>query len=94
MKTKREVDGEREIHFAEKTKADMVDVRVLPKGDGMISNGEHDPEGGDLVYERGDVFSVEKSIAEALEERGFAEIQGQTEQKRGPGRPPKSETEA
>lgn len=93
MKTKREVDGERDLKRADRERVEMVEVRVLPKGDGQISNGEHDPEGGDLVYERGDVFTVAKPIAEALEERGFAEIQ-QGEQRRGPGRPPKSETEA
>lgn len=85
MKTKRQVEGEN-IGPQVVEQQPLVSVRVLPKGDGQISTGEHDPAGGDLVYERGDVFEVALDIGQALEERGFAEIQ---EARRGPGRPPK-----
>ena len=88
MKTKREVENEAiGIHEPE-VKNEMVEIRVLPKGDGMISSGNHDPKGGDEVYERGDTLELPRDIAEALEERGFAEIQ---QARRGPGRPPKAE---
>lgn len=49
-------------------------VRVLKAGDGKISTGEHNPRGGDLLYERDERFKTVKSIADALEERHFVEI--------------------
>ena len=87
MKTKRQVEGEN-IGPQDVDAQPLVTIRVLPKGDGMISTGVHDPAGGDLVYERGDVFEIARDIAESLEERGIAEIQ---ESRRGPGRPPKAD---
>ena len=87
MKTKRQAEGEN-IGPQDTEQQPVVTVRVLPRGDGLISTGEHDPAGGDLVYERGDTFDIAKDIAEDLEERGIAEIQ---ETRRGPGRPPKAE---
>lgn len=54
---------------------EIVTVRVLPLGADKISMGEHIAGIGELHYERGETFQVERSIAEALEARGFAEIQ-------------------
>lgn len=88
-KTKRQVEGEN-IGPQHREADKMVEVRVLPKGDGLISTGEHDPAGGDIVYERGETFMCELSIAQEHEERGRVEIQ---EARRGPGRPPKADGE-
>jgi hypothetical protein len=52
-----------------------VTCRVLPKGDGRVSRGEHIPAVGEDHYERGERFSLAKSIALELEERGFVEIE-------------------
>lgn len=81
---------------------EIVWVRVLPQGDGKISTGVHDEKGGDVLYERGETFSVIRTVAEELEKRGLVEIgnfaptmdhDGDGEAgggvKRGPGRPPK-----
>lgn len=88
MKTKRQVEDAALGIQEPEAKTELVEIRVLPKGDGQISSGVHDPKGGDEVYERGDVLELPRDIAEALEERGFAEIQAA---RRGPGRPPKAE---
>lgn len=90
------------VTFDADPEAEMVWVRVLKRGDGKISTGEHDPQGGDFLYEQGDTFSVPRNVAEALEERDFVEIgnYGPTMDhdgdgapgggvRRGPGRPPK-----
>jgi hypothetical protein len=76
---------------------ELVRVRVLRRGDGKISTGEHDNRGGDLLYETGEVFSIPRHIAEihATDERGYVEILGSEDTdedapKRGPGRPPKA----
>ena len=56
-------------------KADpAVNVRVLKKGDGKISTGNHSSRGGEELYEFKDEFTAPKSIADELEERGFVEI--------------------
>jgi len=57
-----------------------VSVRVLPQGAGRVYTGERNDAAADAVdrvptYGRGDVFSVERAIAEALEARGLVEIQ-------------------
>lgn len=49
----------------------MVEVLVLPKGDGQISNGKHHPKLGDEFYDEGETFEVAKSIALNLESRGY-----------------------
>lgn len=55
---------------------ELVNVRVLPLGDGKISMGQHVGGVGEVYYARGEVISdVELPIAEALEARGFGEIQ-------------------
>ena len=55
---------------------ELVRVRVLRRGDGKISTGQHDPQGGDYLYEAGDIFSIPRYIAEihATDERGYVEI--------------------
>lgn len=55
---------------------ELVRVRVLRRGDGKISTGEHDNRGGDLLYETGDEFMIARHIAEvhATDERGYVEI--------------------
>ena len=56
---------------------DMVECRVLKAGDGKVSMGIHVPAVGDAFYERGETFSIERSIAVALEDRGLVEISGE-----------------
>lgn len=51
---------------------DMVEVLVLPNGDGRISNGQHHPKLGDEFFEAGERFEVDRAIALGLEGRGFA----------------------
>lgn len=53
----------------------MVECRVLKMGDGKVSTGQHVAGIGEVHYDKGEVFKVERSIAEALEARGFIEIQ-------------------
>jgi hypothetical protein len=52
----------------------VVQVRVLPIGDGKISMGVHVPGVGEAHYERGEQFSLIETVAIALEDRGFVEI--------------------
>jgi hypothetical protein len=49
----------------------MVEVLVLPNGDGRISNGVHHPKLGDEYYDAGERFSTTVSNAFALEARGL-----------------------
>ncbi len=53
----------------------MVTVRVLKKGDGRISTGEHAPGLGDLCYDHKETFSCPLSRARELEARDFVEIE-------------------
>lgn len=53
----------------------IVSVRVLKLGADKISTGTHLAELGDEFYAQGEIFEVAKSIADALENRGFVEIQ-------------------
>lgn len=50
-------------------------VRVLPKGADKISTGRHEVQLGDEFYLKGEKFEVEESVALALEERGFVEVE-------------------
>ena len=56
---------------------DRVNVRITKLGDGEVSTGEHIPGEGDLMHEKGDIVSMPRIIAEALELKGFAEIEEQ-----------------
>ena len=55
--------------------ADVVQARVLKKGDGLISNGVHHPGAGDEFYEFGEIVGLPRVVALELEERGYVEIQ-------------------
>jgi hypothetical protein len=60
----------------EAPKVQLTTVRVTKMGAGKISNGVHHAVLGDEYYEAGEVVAdVPLPIAEALEQRGFAEIQ-------------------
>jgi hypothetical protein len=52
----------------------MVQVRVLKRGAGLISMGDHIGGLGDLTYDAGETPSFPRSIAQALEDRGLVEI--------------------
>jgi hypothetical protein len=54
--------------------APVVKCRVLKLGDGKISTGKHEPELGDVFFERNEEFSVGEDIARGLEDLGYAEI--------------------
>lgn len=53
----------------------VVSVRVLKLGADKISTGLHMAELGDEFFAQGEVFEIAKSIADALEAKGFVEIQ-------------------
>lgn len=52
-----------------------VKVKITKFGHGHVSTGEHIPEHGDKIAEAGSILEVDKSVADALEAKGFAEIQ-------------------
>lgn len=52
-----------------------VTVRILKKGHGLVSMGEHISGLGDLTYDFGETPSLPQSIATDLENRGLVEIQ-------------------
>ena len=52
----------------------LVGVRVLKRGDGRISTGKR-KHTRDAFYAKGDTFRMDPVSAEALEERGFLEIE-------------------
>lgn len=54
----------------------IVSCRVLKKGDGKISTGQHFGGIGEVHYEKGETLKAPKGTAEELEERGFVEIEG------------------
>lgn len=56
-------------------KVEIVTCRVLPMGADKISMGIHVSGIGEAHYERGETFEVGMPIAQALEKRGYAEIQ-------------------
>lgn len=51
-----------------------VKVRVLKRGGGKISMGEHISGLGDLTYDAGETPLLPKSLALTLEDRGLVEI--------------------
>ena len=55
---------------------DQVTARVLPMGNLKISRGIHIPGKGDLKFATGDTITTDRTIAEALQAKGFVEIQG------------------
>lgn len=53
----------------------MVKVRILKFGDGRVSTGDHHSSGGEVLAEAGEFMDIPRTVAEALEKRGFAEIE-------------------
>jgi hypothetical protein len=70
-KTKAEVDGRNVVLTEEQNP--LVTLRVRRKGASRISTGEHDPRGGDLLYDEGEEFTVARDVAEALIERDYVD---------------------
>lgn len=52
-----------------------VIVKVTKFGQGHVSSGEHLANQGDKMVAAGDIIEVDKSVADALEAKGYAEIQ-------------------
>lgn len=69
--------------------AEMVTVRITKKGDGKVSNGNHIATLGDEYFDTGETPMLPRDTAEALEERGFVEIQDTPME---PAPPPHRET--
>jgi hypothetical protein len=63
------------VQHTTNTAEPKVTVRVLKKGHGQISMGEHVNGLGDLTYDHGETFELVQSIALELEDRGLVEIQ-------------------
>jgi hypothetical protein len=57
----------------------VVEVVVLPMGDGKISMGEHVGGLGTAHYDEGEKFSLQLPIAVALYDRGFVNFEGARE---------------
>lgn len=54
--------------------SDLVECRVLPMGDGKVSMGVHIGGIGEAHYTRGEVFKINRHIAQRLEKKGYVEI--------------------
>ena len=52
-----------------------VKVRVTRLGAGKVSTGVHVAVAGEAMAQAGDMLTLPKAVADALEARGFAEIQ-------------------
>lgn len=52
-----------------------VQVRITKFGNMQVSTGEHIPEHGDRMALAGMILTVDQSVADQLEAKGFAEIQ-------------------
>lgn len=53
----------------------LVAVKITKFGHHQVSSGEHIPAHGDKMLAAGEVVRVDPGTADALEKRGFAEIQ-------------------
>lgn len=68
--------GDEPTPQAEGTSDDgRVTVRITKFGNGQVSSGEHVPGEGDRMLWAGETVTLDRTDAEALEARGFAEIQ-------------------
>lgn len=56
-------------------KEESVQARVTKMGDGKVSMGIHAAPYGDAYHEHGETLTLPASVAEALEARGYVEIQ-------------------
>lgn len=54
----------------------LVSLRITKFGEGKVSTGRHQAGAGDDFFATGAVTELPRAIAEALEARGFGEIQG------------------
>jgi hypothetical protein len=61
----------------EAEKRDIVQCRVLKRGDGRISRGRHYDGIGEDHYELGETFPAERVNAVQLEDKGYVEIMGE-----------------
>lgn len=71
-KTKAEVAG-RIIVLTEEENP-VVHLKVRKKGGGKISTGDHDPKGGDFVYDEGETLAVRKDVADALIDLDYVDV--------------------
>jgi hypothetical protein len=69
LKARRAVDGEESDP--------VVQCRITKKGDGKVSTGQHAGGIGEAYYLWKETPSFPRSIAKALEERDFVEIEGE-----------------
>lgn len=80
VKAAAQAEAEQRAHEAEQLRLaratrDMVEVRVLPKGDGQVYTGDVDEiTNAATTYRRGDKFWVFRSIAQDQEDAGRVEI--------------------
>jgi hypothetical protein len=54
----------------------MVEVTILPAGDGKVSMGEHFAALGDAHYEEGETANLQLPIAVSLYDRGYVNFEG------------------
>lgn len=61
---------------AKAPKRDAVDIKITKFGADLVSTGQHVAGVGDLTHDAGDIVKgIGRANAEALERKGFAEIQ-------------------
>lgn len=53
-----------------------ADCTILPKGDGMVSMGEHFGGIGDAYFEEGDIVTLQLPISVALFNKGYVNFDG------------------
>ena len=61
--------------MAKKQNDSEVKVRITRLGAGKVSTGVHVAVEGEVMAEAGAILTVPEDVAEALEARGFAEVQ-------------------
>ena len=61
--------------MAKKQNDSDVKVRITRLGGGKVSTGVHVAVEGEVMAEAGAILTVPEDVAEALEARGFAEVQ-------------------
>ncbi|HUO01404.1 MAG TPA: hypothetical protein VMU31_01395 [Rhizomicrobium sp.] len=61
--------------MAKKQNDSDVKVRITRLGAGKVSTGVHVAVEGEVMAEAGAILTVPEDVAEALEARGFAEVQ-------------------
>lgn len=71
-KTKAEVEGRTFVVPDEINP--IVHLKVRKKGAGKISTGEHDPRGGDFVYDEGESLSVRQDVAQAIIDLDYVDV--------------------